>query len=159
MSKIDRLDPDTMYAVDLTSSDVALGMQAWADDRGSRPTVVFTAQHRIETFATAGGAGSDPHLQSLAAHWAQLDDFPGWAEPAPGWSAVLDVAADEFTVTGIDDVLFYSGSLNSSRRWRRTARRNGVFIALAGDITTPADVGAANERGQMYALLCSITLA
>lgn len=33
-----------------------------------------------------------------------------------------------------------------------------MFIALAGDITTPADIGAANDRGQMYALLCPVTL-
>jgi len=44
------------------------------------------------------------------------------------------------------------------RQWRRTARPAGVFIALAGDITTPADIGAATERGQMYTLLCPVTL-
>lgn len=159
MSEFDRLDPGTMYSVDLISSDVALGMLAWADDRGSMPTVIFTVPHRIETSATAGGAGPDPHLHGLAAHWAKLDDFPGWAEPAHGWRAVLDVAADEFTVTGIDEVLFYSGGLNSSKRWRRMARRQGVFTALAGDIASPADIAAANDRGQMYALLCPVTLA
>jgi hypothetical protein len=112
--------------------------------------------HRVDPSKST--TGPDPHLHGLATHWAKMDDFPGWADPAPGWSAVLDVAADDFTVTGIDDVLFYSGGLNSSKKWRRTARRQGVFIALAGDITTPADIGAANERGQMYALLCPLTL-
>lgn len=153
------LDPGAMHAIDLSMSGppVALGMQAWADDRREMPTVVFATAHRIETFAPAGGAGPDPHLDGLATQWARFDDFPAWEEEAPGWGAVLDVAADEFTVTGPDDVLFYSGGLNSSKKWRSTARRAGAFIALAGDITTPADIGAAQERGQMYAILCPVT--
>jgi hypothetical protein len=42
--------------------------------------------------------------------------------------------------------------------WRRTARRTGAFIVLAGDITGPAGILAAQECGRMYALLCPITL-
>ncbi|MGW1616837.1 hypothetical protein ACWCQZ_47145 [Streptomyces sp. NPDC002285] len=157
MSKSDRPAPGAMHAVDLSGPPVALGMQAWADDRGQMPVVIFTTAHRIETFASAGGAGPDPHLHGLAAHWAKFDDFPAWEEPAPGWIAVLDVAADDFTMTGPEGVLFYSGGLNSSKKWQRTARQAGVFIALAGDITTPADIADANDRGQMYALLCPLT--
>jgi hypothetical protein len=153
------LEPGVMHAVDLSGPPVALGMRAWADDRGKMPSVVFTTAHRIETIATAGGPGPDPHLHGLAAVWARFDNFPAWEEAAPGWSAVLDVAADEFTVTGpSDDVLFYSGGLNSSAKWQRTARQARLFIALAGDITTPADIAAVRERGQMYAILCPVTL-
>ena len=62
-----------MYGVDLTRPPVPLGMQARMDDRHSMPRVVFAASHRVETFATAGGRGPDPHLHGL--------ETGGWAEP------------------------------------------------------------------------------
>lgn len=160
MSKPDGLDPSTLYAVDLSGPLTVLpGMRAWADDRSEMPAVVFISSHRVETFATAGGAGPDPFLLALATHWAKFDDFPAWETPATGWKAVLDAAADDFTVTGPDGVLFYSGPLGSSKKWRRTAREQRVFLALAGAITTPADIADATDRGQMYALFCPVTLA
>ncbi|MHA6757318.1 hypothetical protein [Streptacidiphilus sp. PAMC 29251] len=116
------MDPETMYAIDLDSPEVELETQAWAVDVGSRAQVVFTVSHRIETFTADGGRGPDPYLLGLAASgWARFDDLPGWAEPADRWSAVLDVPADVFTVTGPHGVL-YAGTLNSSKAWRRLAR-------------------------------------
>ncbi len=51
-----------------------------------------------------------------------------------------------------------AGALNASKAWRRLARRHKAFIALAGDIAHPADIPAAQDRGQVYALLCPATL-
>ncbi|MEW2493770.1 hypothetical protein AB0942_09505 [Streptomyces nodosus] len=153
------MDPHTLYGVDLSRPAAPLDMQVWMDDRDSMPRVVFAATHRVETIATGGGHGPDPHLHGLATGgWAKFDDFAGWAEPAPGWTSVLDVPADVLTVTGPNGAPFYAGSLNSSKAWRRTARRNAVFLALAGDISSPLDIAGANARAQMYALLCPITL-
>ncbi|MFE1206297.1 hypothetical protein ACFW5V_31940 [Streptomyces sp. NPDC058762] len=154
------MDPNTMYSVDLSGPAPDLGMQAWMDDRDSMPRVVFAASHRIETFGTDGNAGPDPFLHGLqTGGWAEFNDFPGWAEPAPGWSAVLDVATDELTMSNPEGVPFYQGSLNSSKAWRRSARRNGLFIALAGDIADPRDIADAVDAGRMYAMLCPITVA
>lgn len=147
-----------MYTVDLSGTPTPLGMQAWSDDRGSMPTVVFAASHCIETFAAHGGPGPDPHLRSLEeGGWGKFGDLEEWSEPAPGWNAVLDVSADAFTVTGPGDVTFYDGTLNS-RAWRRGARRHRLFLALAGDIASPADIREAEGRGRMYAPLCPVTL-
>ncbi|MHA6757319.1 hypothetical protein [Streptacidiphilus sp. PAMC 29251] len=33
-----------------------------------------------------------------------------------------------------------------------------MFLALAGSISQPSDVAAAEEDGEMYALLCPVTL-
>jgi hypothetical protein len=55
-------------------------------------------------------------------------------------------------------VPFYQGTLNSSKAWRRSARRNGLFIALAGDITDPRDVADAVDAGRTYATVCPITV-
>ncbi|WP_158835923.1 hypothetical protein [Streptomyces sp. NRRL S-350] len=153
------LDGGAMYAVDVGGGPLRpLGMQAWAVE-AQRAQVVFAASHRVETFASAGGRGPDPHLAGLASGgWARFDDFEGWAEPAAGWSAVLDVGGDVLTVTGRAGVCFYEGGLNSSRAWRRTARRHGVFVALAGSIAGPWDVREAQLRGEMYALLCPVVL-
>ncbi|MFD4370142.1 hypothetical protein [Streptomyces sp. NPDC058486] len=153
------MDPQTMYSIDLSGPPVPMDMQAWSVDHLSRAQVVFTTTHRIETFEPGGGRGPDPHLHGLATGgWAKFDDFAAWAEPAAGWSAVLDVPGDLFTVTGPGGVAFYTGALNSSKTWRRLARRHKVFIALAGDIAHPADIPAAQDRGQTYALLCPVTL-
>nr|BEK71558.1 hypothetical protein KPHV_87850 [Kitasatospora purpeofusca] len=116
-----RVDGGTVYAVDVGSEPLRpLGMQAWAVD-AQRAQVVFAASHQVETFASAGGRGPDPHLAGLASGgWARFDDFEGWAEPAVGWSAVLDMVGDVLTVTGRTGVRFYEGGLNSSRAWRRT---------------------------------------
>jgi hypothetical protein len=43
-----------MHAVDLSVPPVTLGMQAWADDCGRMPTVIFTTPHRIETWQDIG---------------------------------------------------------------------------------------------------------
>ncbi|MEU5417857.1 hypothetical protein [Streptomyces sp. NPDC020667] len=124
------MDSQTMYTVDLSGAPAPLGMQAWSDDRGRMPAVVFAASHRVETFATRGGPGPDPHLRSLEeGGWGKFGDLAGWSEPVPGWSAVLDVSADAFTVTGPGDVTFYEGALNSSKAWRRGARKHGLFLA------------------------------
>ncbi|MFD8694266.1 hypothetical protein [Kitasatospora purpeofusca] len=132
------MDGGSMYAVDVGSGPLRpLGMRAWAVE-GQRAQVVFAASHWVETFASAGGRGPDPHLAGLAfGGWARFDDFEGWAEPAAGWAAVLDAAGDVLTVTGRACVCFYEGGLNSSRVWRRIARRHGVLFALAGGITGP----------------------
>ncbi|MFC1405680.1 MULTISPECIES: hypothetical protein [Streptacidiphilus] len=153
------LDGGTMYAVDAGSEPLRpLGMQAWAVD-AQRAQVVFAASHRVETFALAGGRGPDPYLVGLASGgWSRFEDFEGWAEPAADWSAVLDVAGDVLTVTSRDGVCFYEGGLNCPRAWRRTARRHGVFVALAGSITGPRDIAEAQLRGEMYALLCPVVL-
>ncbi|MFJ2915347.1 hypothetical protein ACIO8F_39515 [Streptomyces sp. NPDC087228] len=68
------------------------------------------------------------------------------------------MACDVLTVTGRAGVCFYEGGLNSSRAWRRTARRHGVFFALARSITGPWDIAEAQLRGEMYALLCPVVL-
>ncbi|MFB6629993.1 hypothetical protein ACFCWY_08865 [Streptomyces sp. NPDC056362] len=154
------MDPNTMYSVDLSGPAPDLGMQVWMDDRDSMPRAVFAASHRIETFGTAGGAGPDPFLHGLrTGGWAKFDDFSGWADPAPGWSAVLDVATDELTMSNPEGVPFYQGSLNSSRAWRRSAKKSGVFIALAGDIANPHEIADAVDMGRLYALVCPITVA
>ncbi|MFJ4866566.1 hypothetical protein [Streptomyces sp. NPDC088748] len=155
------MDPNTMYSVDLSGPLPDLGMQVWMDDRDSMPRAVFASGHRIETFGTDSSAGPDPFLHDLRTHgWAEFNDFPGWADPAPGWSAVLDVATDELAMSSPEGVRFYQGSLNSSRAWRRSARRrNGMFIALAGDIANPSGIADAVDAGRMYALLCPITVA
>ncbi|MFI6142431.1 hypothetical protein ACIBCC_30095 [Streptomyces griseus] len=155
------MDPNTMYSVDLSGPAPDLGMQAWMDDRDSVPRVVFAASHRIETFGPDGsGAGPDPFLYGLRTHgWAEFQDFPAWAKPAPGWSAVLDVATDELTMSAPDGVPFYQGTLNSSKAWRRGAKKNGTFIALAGDIADPHGIADAVDAGRMYALVCPVTVA
>ncbi|MFF8696224.1 hypothetical protein ACF08W_28835 [Streptomyces sp. NPDC015144] len=154
------MDPNTMYSVDLSGPAPDLGMQAWIDDRDSMPRVVFAAEHRIETFGTDGSAGPDPFLHGLRTDgWAEFNDFPGWADPAPGWSAVLDVATDELTMSNPDGVSFYQGTLNSSRTWRRSAKKNRMFIALAGDIADPRGIADAVDAGRMYALVCPIIVA
>ncbi|RZU28279.1 hypothetical protein EV284_6445 [Streptomyces sp. BK022] len=153
------MDPNTMYSVDLSGPPVALDMQAWMDDRDSVPRVVFAATHRVETFGTDGGRGPDPYLEGLrTGGWALLDDFAGWADPAPGWSAVLDVATDELTMSNSAGEAFYSGTLNSSPRWRKEARKLGMFIALAGDFADPVGCSDAALRSQLYAMLCPITI-
>jgi hypothetical protein len=158
---VNRLDSHTMYAVDLDASALpALDMAVWADDTGVMPTAIFASSHRITTFAASGGPGPDPHLHQLAASgWALFDDYAGWAEPAPVWSATLDVSSDRLTVLGPGEVPFYDGTLNSSKRWRRSARRARAFIALAGDIDHPRGIPRAQARGRMYALLCPLQVA
>ncbi|MFD0492740.1 MULTISPECIES: hypothetical protein [Streptomyces violaceusniger group] len=151
-------DSQSMYGVDLSGPPVPMDMQAWSVDHLSRAQVVFTTS-RIETFTPDCGSGPDPYLLGLATgSWAKFDDFAGWAEPADGWSAVLDVPGDLFTVTGPGGVTFYAGTLNASKAWRRLARRHKVFIALAGDLAHPADIPAAQDRGRVYAMLCPVTL-
>ncbi|MET9776177.1 hypothetical protein ABZ023_18285 [Streptomyces sp. NPDC006367] len=154
------MEPNTLYSVDLSGPAPDLGMQVWMDDRDDMPRAVFAATHRIETFGTDGRAGPDPYLHGLrTGGWAEFNDFPGWAEPAPGWSAVLDVATDELTMSNPEGVPFYQGTLNSSKAWRRSARRNGMFIALAGDITDPSGITDAVVAGRLYAMVCPITVA
>ncbi|MFK0159157.1 hypothetical protein ACIQVK_44690 [Streptomyces sp. NPDC090493] len=149
-----------MYSVDLSGPPPDLGMQVWMDDRDSMPRAVFASAHRIETFGTDGSAGPDPFLHGLrTGGWAEFNDFPAWADPAPGWSAVLDVATDELTMSNPEGVPFYQGNLNSSRAWRRSAKKNGMFIALAGDIADPRGIADAVDAGRMYALVCPITVA
>ncbi|MFI5990252.1 hypothetical protein ACIBAC_00160 [Streptomyces sp. NPDC051362] len=153
------MDPNTMYSVDLSGPLPDLGMQVWMDDRSTMARAVFVASHRLETFGTDGGRGPDPYVHGLrTGGWAEFKDYPGWAEPAPGWSAVLDVATDELTMSNPEGVPFYEGTLNSSKAWRRSARKEGLFVAVAGDISHPQEVPDAIDAGRLYVLLCPITV-
>ncbi|MFD7898946.1 hypothetical protein [Streptomyces sp. NPDC059743] len=66
--------------------------------------------------------------------WVPTDDFAGWAEPSPGWSATL--SGNSFTVRQPDNLFWYDGSLPASAQWRDTARALGRvfhFTATHGD--------------------------
>jgi hypothetical protein len=72
--------------------------------------------------------------QALRIGWVPTDDFAGWAEPSPGWSATL--TGDTFTVQQPDSLFWYDGSLPASAQWRDTARAVGRvfhFTATHGD--------------------------
>ncbi|WP_331742788.1 hypothetical protein [Kitasatospora sp. NBC_01300] len=153
------VDGGTMYAVDVGSEPLRpLGMQAWAVE-GQRAQVVFAASHRVETFALAGGRGPDSHLAGLASGgWARFGDFEGWAEPAVGWSAVLDVA----------------GNVQDGDRpgWRLLLRGRSEQLARLAPYRAPPRCllrpGWLHHRplghrggaaaGEMYALLCPVVL-
>jgi hypothetical protein len=69
--------------------------------------------------------------------WVPTDDFAGWAEPSPGWSASL--TGNTFTVRQPDSLFWYDGSLPASAQWRNTARAAGrVFHFTATHGSAPS---------------------
>lgn len=138
-----------------------LDMLAWADDElaGDMPALIFATKQTVQSFATDGSDLIDVYLHSLkVSGWSAFDNLPGWAEPAPNWTATLDVPADRLVMTGPGGVRFYDGGTGSSKRWRREARSKGTFVAFAGDFADPSGIRAAHAAGRLWALLCPITL-
>lgn len=157
------MDPNEMHIINSLDDIPAdgLDMLAWADDElaGDMPALIFATKQTVQSFAADGSDFNDLYLESLkVSGWAAFDDLPGWADSAPGWTASLDVRADRLVMTGPGGVQFYEGGIGSSKRWRREARRNGTFVAFAGDFNDPTGIPAAVAGKRLWALLCPVTL-
>lgn len=73
----------------------------------------------------------------------------GWAQPHPGWTAVLDAQHQWLQVTWSGGLPWFTGLLPVTRDWRRAARNAGAVLQITGPFAHPtegADAGPAGDH-------------
>ncbi|PVD04464.1 hypothetical protein [Streptomyces sp. CS014] len=156
-------EPGKDYMVQPEAMPEATSMNVWfidTHDGDALPQAVFAPQHATCVITSATGAMSrEVHLTYLESNgWALIRNAEGWAEPAPGWTATLDVPTSLLTMTDATGTVFYEGSAEPNADWLNLALHTGHFLAFSGAISNPEHIPDAYDDGQLYALICPIRI-
>ncbi|MFC1405707.1 MULTISPECIES: hypothetical protein [Streptacidiphilus] len=80
------------------------------------------------------------------------------SEPAPGWTATLDLSTDELLIHFPDGLVFYDGGLPTKGPWVPDVRKAGVVSVITGPIATIDDAETVILGGRASHVTVPITI-